>query len=92
MKPSTTRQLALTFAIAISGIGVSASPGLAFSSEAQQMCTGDAMRLCSSEIPDIPRITACMHRKRAQVSPGCRALMDREVALSRKARRAAAAD
>jgi hypothetical protein len=92
MKPFTTRQLALTFAIAISGIGVSASPGLAFSSEAQQMCTGDAMRLCSSEIPDIPRITACMHRKRAQVSPGCRALMDREVALSRKARRAAAAD
>jgi hypothetical protein len=92
MKPSTTRQLALTFAIAISGIGVSASPGLAFSSEAQQLCTGDAMRLCSSEIPDIPRITACMHRKRAQVSPGCRALMDREVALSRKARRAAAAD
>jgi hypothetical protein len=91
MKPSTTRQLALTFAIAISGIGVSASPGLAFSSEAQQLCTGDAMRLCSSEIPDIPRITACMHRKRAQVSPGCRALMDREVALSRKARRAAAA-
>jgi len=92
MKPSTTRQLALTFAIAISGIGVSASPGLAFSSEAQQLCTGDAMRLCSSEIPDIPRITACMHRKRAQVSPGCRALMDREVALSRKARRAAAAE
>jgi len=92
MKPSTTRQLALTFAIAISGIGVSASPGLAFSSEAQQLCTGDAMRLCFSEIPDIPRITACMHRKRAQVSPGCRALMDREVALSRKARRAAAAE
>jgi DNA-binding transcriptional LysR family regulator len=92
MKPFTTRQLALTFAIAISGIGVSASPGLAFSSEAQQLCTGDAMRLCSSEIPDIPRITACMHRKRAQVSPGCRALMDREVALSRKARRAAAAE
>jgi DNA-binding transcriptional LysR family regulator len=92
MKPSTTRQLALTFAIAISGIGVSAPPGLAFSSEAQQLCTGDAMRLCSSEIPDIPRITACMHRKRAQVSPGCRALMDREVALSRKARRAAAAE
>jgi hypothetical protein len=90
MKHSTTRHLALTFAIAISGIGLSASPGLAFSSEAQQMCTGDAMRLCSSEIPDIPRITACMHRKRAQVSPGCRALMDREVAVTRKARRAAA--
>ena len=88
----TTRKLALTFAIAVSGIALSGSPGLAFSSEAQQMCTGDAMRLCSAEIPDIPRITVCMHRKRAQISPGCRALMDREVAAARKARRAAAAD
>jgi len=84
-----TRQLVLAFAIAIPGIALSASPGLAFSSEAQQMCTGDAMRLCSNEIPDIPRVAACMHRKRAQISPGCRAVMDREVAASRKARRAA---
>ena len=90
MQLTTTRQLALTFAIAISGIVLSASPGLTFSQEAQQLCTGDAMRLCSSEIPDVGRITACMHRKRAQVSPGCRALMDREAA-SRNGRRAAAA-
>ena len=87
----STRKPALTLAIAVVGIAFSASPGLSFSSEAQQMCSGDAMRLCSNEIPDIPRITACMHRKRAQVSAGCRALMDREVAISRKARRTAAA-
>ena len=92
MQPFTTRRLALTFAIAISGIGLSGSPGLAFSSEAQQMCTGDAMRLCSSEIPNISRIAACMHRKRAKVSAGCRAVMDREAAASRKSRRAAAED
>jgi hypothetical protein len=30
----------------------------AFSPEAQQMCAGDAFRLCSSEIPNIPRIIA----------------------------------
>jgi hypothetical protein len=87
-----TRQLALALAFAIPAITLSASPGQAFSSEAQQMCTGDAMRLCSNEIPDIPRIAACMHRKRAQISPGCRAVMDREVAAARRARRAAAAD
>ena len=92
MTLSKTRQLALTFAIAMSGIGLSGSPGLAFSSEAQQMCTGDAMRLCSSEVPDIPRIISCMRRNRAHVSPGCRAVMDREVAAHRKARRAAAED
>lgn len=87
-----TRRLTLTLAIAMSGIALSASPGLTFSSEAQQMCSGDAMRLCSAEIPDIPRITACMHRKRAQISPGCRSVMDREVAAARKARRAAVGD
>ena len=76
--------------IAIAAIAYPYSPALAFSSEAQQMCTGDAMRLCSAEIPDIPRITACVHRKRVQISPGCRAVMDREVASARKARRAAA--
>ena len=88
MKPFTTRQLTLACAIAIGAIGLPASPGLAFSSEAQQMCTGDAMRLCSSEIPDVSRITACMIRKRSQVSAGCRAVMEREAA-ARRARRAA---
>jgi hypothetical protein len=85
---TTTRQLALTLAIAISGIGLSASPGLTYSSEAQQMCTGDAMRLCSSEIPDVGRITACMIRKRSQLSAGCRAVLEREAA-ARRGRRAA---
>ncbi len=89
MTLNRTRQLALTFAVAIAAIGIYASPGLAFSSEAQQMCAGDAMRLCSSEIPDIPRITACMHRQRAHVSPGCRAVMLREAVEARKSRRAA---
>ena len=67
------------------------SPGLAFSPEAQQMCSGDAMRLCSNEIPDIPRITACMVRNKSQVSPGCRAVMDREHAAAAAARKREAA-
>jgi hypothetical protein len=32
----------------------------------------DAFRLCSAEIPDIERVTACMIRNQAQLSPGCR--------------------
>lgn len=91
MTPCRTRQLTLALAIAISGIGLSASPGLAFSSEAQQMCTGDAMRLCSSDIPDVGRITACMVRKRSQLSAGCRAIMDRDAA-ARRSRRIASDD
>lgn len=45
----------------------------AYSPEQEQMCTNDAMRLCSSDIPDVDRITACMIRQRAQLSAGCRA-------------------
>jgi hypothetical protein len=44
------------------------------------MCTGDAFRLCSSEIPNIPAITACMIKNKAQLSAGCRTVMDRELA------------
>ena len=38
----------------------------------RRLCTGDVFRLCSSEIPDVDRITACMHRQRASLSEGCR--------------------
>ncbi|MFT4118519.1 hypothetical protein [Bradyrhizobium sp.] len=52
----------------------------AFSADAQQMCTADAFRLCGAEIPNIPRITACMIQHRSDLSPGCRAVMDRDSA------------
>lgn len=80
-----TSKIALLFVIATAATALSASPSFAFSSEAQQMCTGDAMRLCGHEIPNVPRITACMARNRANVSPGCRAVMDREGAARRRA-------
>ncbi|TCU72146.1 hypothetical protein EDE08_1054 [Bradyrhizobium sp. R2.2-H] len=83
--------IASLFAFAVTSLAFQTSPGLAFSSEAQQMCSGDAMRLCSSEIPDIPRITACMVRNKSQVSPGCRAVMDREHAAATAARKREAA-
>jgi hypothetical protein len=44
------------------------------------MCTGDAFRLCSSEIPNIPKITACMIKHKSDLSAGCRTVMDKELA------------
>jgi hypothetical protein len=38
----------------------------------RRLCTGDVLRLCASEIPDVDRITACMHKQRASLSEGCR--------------------
>jgi hypothetical protein len=77
------RRAGLALAFAISVFALSPSPGFAFTMEAQQMCSGDAFRLCSSEIPDIPRVTACMVRHRSDLSPGCRAVMEREAAQRR---------
>ena len=70
--------LALGFAAIVSIVSTTSS--FAFSAEAQQMCTGDAFRLCSSEIPNIPKITACMYKHRSELSGGCRAVMDRDLA------------
>jgi hypothetical protein len=80
-----TNRIALLFAIAVAATALSARPNLAFASEAQQMCTGDAMRLCGHEVPNVQRITACMVKQRANLSPGCRAVMDREHTARRRA-------
>ena len=74
------RQAGFVLAFAVSFSALSATSSFAFSAEAQQMCTGDAFRLCGAEIPDVPRITACMMKKRASLSTGCRAVMDRDLA------------
>ena len=57
--------------VALAALGTAAQ---AYTAEQQQMCTGGAMRLCASEIPDVERVTACMVQKRAQLSDGCKAV------------------
>jgi hypothetical protein len=75
----TVRQAALTVALAV-GLCGGSTASYAFSAEAQQMCTGDAFRLCSSEIPNVSRVTTCMMQHRTSLSPGCRTIMDRDLA------------
>jgi hypothetical protein len=80
---STLRRAGLVAAFAVSFSALSSSASFAFSAEAQQMCTSDAFRLCSSEIPNIPAITACMSKHKADLSTGCRTVMDRDLAAQR---------
>lgn len=84
----TIRRAGLTLAFVLS-LSALSTQSFAFSAEAQQMCTGDAMRLCSSEIPNISRITACMLKQRANLSTGCRTVMDRDLAAQRSSKVAA---
>jgi hypothetical protein len=49
--------------------------GAEVSNEARQACAPDAMRLCSEFIPDVAKVTACMHAKMSELSPPCRLII-----------------
>jgi hypothetical protein len=57
--------------------------GWSYTMEQQQACMGDAFRLCSSEIPDISRITACMVRRQTELTPGCRVYFHQQDTLEK---------
>ena len=67
---SANFQFTLMTAMALSLLWPVASR--AYTPEEEQACSGDAFQLCSAEIPDVDRVTACMVRKQSQLSPGCR--------------------
>jgi hypothetical protein len=54
----------------------------AYTLQQQQMCTGDALRLCGSEIPNVERITACMERQRESLSDGCKAVFEADTPVA----------
>ena len=64
----------LALSVALAALSVTALPtaGHAYTPEEQAACQPDAFRLCGSEIPNIDRVTACMIRKKSELSPGCR--------------------
>jgi hypothetical protein len=64
-------QLGLMLATGLS-FSILPTAGWAYTQEEQQACSGDAFRLCSAEIPDVDRVTACMIRNKSQLSPECR--------------------
>jgi hypothetical protein len=51
--------------------------------EQRAACEGDAMRLCGDYVPDVQRVTACMHAKRSRLSPRCRAVFGKRPKASR---------
>ncbi len=73
-----TRQAGLVLAVALTASLIS-TQSFAFSAEARAACYSDAFRLCSSTIPNISATTACMLQHKAQLSPGCRAIVDKEL-------------
>jgi hypothetical protein len=76
---SKVRQVTLVLAVAMIS-SLYASQSFAYTAEQQRMCTGDAFKFCSSEIPNISAVTACMYKHRSELSAGCRAVMDKDAA------------
>ena len=68
---SRNLQLALMLATALA-VSMWPAASEAYTPEQQQACSDDAFRLCSADIPDVDRVTACMIRKQDQLTPGCR--------------------
>jgi hypothetical protein len=50
--------------------------------EQRAACTPDAMRLCSSQIPNISAIVACLRQNKANLSKPCQAAMSSPLAES----------
>jgi hypothetical protein len=64
-------QSGLMLAMALSA-SLIASAAQAYTPEQQQACMGDALQLCGEFVPDVDRVTACMIRRKSQLSSGCR--------------------
>jgi len=64
-------QLGSMLAVALA-VSLWSAASRAYTPEQQQACSGDAMQLCGEFVPDVDRITACMIRKKSQLSPACR--------------------
>jgi hypothetical protein len=68
------RTFAMLIGLALMAPLAAAPAGAQGSPEQRAACEGDAMRLCGQFVPDVARITACMHSKRRHLSPRCRAV------------------
>lgn len=69
----------------IAGLALSlqtASSFAAVTAEQRIACTPDVFRLCSSEIPDVGRITSCLVTQKSNLSHACRTVID--TALAKK--------
>ena len=77
MNSRPTAFRAMIAAAAFAAFAAWATPGHAYTEMQRAACTPDAFRLCSSEIPNVEGITACMRKQKSSLSSACRAVFDR---------------
>ena len=67
----------LTSLMVAGSLTVFAQAANAYTSQQRIACTPDAFRLCSSEIPSIDGVTACMRKHKSDLSAACKAVFDK---------------
>ena len=78
LRPMSLAQLCVSLAL----LSVTASPALSFSQGTQEQrlaCTPDALRLCSTFIPNADEITTCLRERNAELSDACRKAIQPEM-------------
>ncbi|HEY8335448.1 MAG TPA: hypothetical protein VIQ05_16780 [Tardiphaga sp.] len=74
MKHPGPTGLLVAIALALSAAATAAQ---AYSPDQERLCSADAMRLCSAQVPNVEQVTACMRKQKANLSKGCRAVFDK---------------
>lgn len=94
MNKRTIFALPSAFILALGLLSYSTSSIALGTADERAACTPDVFRLCSSEIPNVGKIIACLKVKKVELSPGCRTAISTprtETAATRSLRAEAAA-
>jgi len=54
-------------------LSVPAAAGAQGTAEERSACMSDAFQFCMADIPNVPRIEACLERNKNKLQPACRA-------------------
>ena len=73
---SASRHAALALGLVLTPISACSAVAYQGTPEQRRACTPDVYRLCAGEIPNVRAITACLLRKKGNLSPACRAALE----------------
>jgi hypothetical protein len=58
----------------LASLFLAAAPAVAQgTAQERSACIGDAFRFCAADIPNVPKIEACLGSKQSQLTPACKA-------------------
>jgi hypothetical protein len=75
-KTASRANLTLALGLVLAGSTSIAALAELATPEQKRACTPDVYRLCAGEIPNVRAITACLRRRKANLSDACRVVFE----------------